>query len=104
VQMFEAARKFAERIIREGGSDPKQRIIFAFRSVTSRRPTSSELASLHHLFSDYQKELKRNKKSAAKLLTVGESSPDKALDANELGLWTLIAHLLLNLSETVTKG
>jgi len=26
------------------------------------------------------------------------------LDANELGAWTMIAHLLLNLSETVTKG
>ena len=26
------------------------------------------------------------------------------LDAAELGAWTMVAHLLLNLSETVTKG
>ena len=42
--------------------------------------------------------------SAAKLLTAGESPRDEALDVNELGAWTMVAHLLLNLSETVTKG
>ena len=41
---------------------------------------------------------------AAILLAAGESSRDESLDESELGAWTMIAHLLLNLSETVTKG
>ena len=41
---------------------------------------------------------------APKLLAIGESVPNESLDADELAGWTLIAQLLLNLSETVTKG
>src|SRR5207247_8866053 len=39
----EAARWLAQRMLTEGGSDPKQRIAFAFRLVTARAPTSQEL-------------------------------------------------------------
>ena len=40
VQFVEAARAFAERILREGGSTEDERLVFAFRSVTARRPAS----------------------------------------------------------------
>ncbi len=46
VQFIEAARKFAERVMGEGGSDVRERITFAFRTVLARRPSPSELASL----------------------------------------------------------
>jgi hypothetical protein len=42
----EAARKFAERILREGGNTTASRLAFAFQSVTSRPPTGAELAVL----------------------------------------------------------
>jgi len=37
-------------------------------------------------------------------LSAGESTRDESLDGRELATWTLITHLILNLSETVTKG
>jgi hypothetical protein len=104
VQFFEAARKFAECVISDGGSDVRQRITFAFRSVLARHPSPSELDSLTQLFHDYHAELTENPEIAPKLLAAGESPRNESLDANELGTWTMIAHLLLNLSETVTKG
>ncbi|MCB9874555.1 MAG: PSD1 domain-containing protein [Planctomycetaceae bacterium] len=104
VQFIEAARKFAERVMNDAESDSRERITFAFRTVLARHPSASELDSLTQLFNDYLAEFKSNPEAATKLLAAGESPRNEALDANELGAWTMIAHLLLNLSETVTKG
>ncbi len=104
VQFIEAARKFAEKVMSKGGAGIEQRATFAFRTVLARQPSTSELATLTKLFTDYQAEFKAAPGSAGKLLAAGESARDEALDVNELGAWTMIVHLLLNLSETVTKG
>ena len=104
VQFFEAARKFAERVMTDGGQDAGQRVTFAFRSILARHPSPSELGSLTQLFDDYQAEFKATPEAATKLLAAGESPRNKSLDVNELGAWTMIVHLLFNLSETVTKG
>lgn len=104
VQFFEAARKFAERVMRDGGSGVEDRLTFAFRSVVARRPTASELESLGALFDENQREFRQDGEAAVRLLSAGESVRDEALDASELAAWTMITHLLLNLSETVTRG
>ena len=104
VQFFEAARKFAERVLREGGASVDERITFAFRSVAARRPSSSELESLRQLFQEYHADFRADAEAAGKLLAAGESKRDESLDAHELAAWTMVTHLLLNLSETVTRG
>ncbi len=104
VQFIEAARKLAERVIVEGGSDVDARLTFAFRMTTSRNPRPTEVESLSRLLDEYQDEFTANPDAAAKLLSAGDSSRDQALDVSELAGWTMITHLLLNLSETVTKG
>jgi hypothetical protein len=104
VQFVEAARKFAERIMTEGGQDEKTKVIFAFRSIVTRYPNDMELESLQNLFTEYLAEFKNETGSAEKLLKAGESPRNEKLDANELAAWTMVAHLIFNLSETVTKG
>ena len=104
VQFFEAARKFAERVMREGGANAKERVTFAFRSVLARHPNTTELTSLTALFNEHLSEFSKDSESATKLLSSGESARDEALQVDELAAWTMITHLLLNLSETVTKG
>jgi hypothetical protein len=104
VQFVEAARKLAERVMNEGGSGVQDRITFAFRSVLARHPSPSELGSLTQLFDHYHTELAEDPEAAKKLLAAGESPRTESLDVIELGTWTMIAHLLLNLSETITKG
>ena len=104
VQYVEAARKFAERVIIEGGTGLDERVTFAFRSVLARRPNTTEIQSLTNLFTACLSEFKSTPGSAAKLLSAGESPRNEQLDANELAAWTMVTHLLLNLSETVTKG
>jgi len=104
VQFIESARKFAERVMSEGGTDVDQRLTFAFRSVLARQPTASERESLTGLYADHLAEFKEHPELAGKLLSAGESPRNESLDVNELSAWTMLAHLLLNLSETVTKG
>ncbi len=104
VQFIEAARKFAERVMREGGRSSGERLTFAFRSVLARRPSHAELGSLTQLLGECQQDFRSDPAAAAKLLTAGESPRDESLDVGELAAWTMVMHLLLNLSETVTKG
>lgn len=104
VQFVEAARKFAERVVTEGGDSVEQRVEFAFRSVLARRPTENESKSLSGLYSEYLSEFKGIPEAATKLLATGDSARNEQIDANELAAWTMVTHVILNLSETVTKG
>ena len=104
VQFIEAARKFAECVLRQAGPGVEERVTFAFRSVLARRPDPGELKSMTQLYGDHLAEFQENPGAAAKLLAAGESPRDESLDAVELAAWTMIAHLILNLSETVTRG
>ncbi len=104
VQYVEAARKFAERVMTEGGTGVDEHVTFAFRSVLNRHPNAAERQSLTNLFDEYLSTFKSDPESATKLLAVGESQRDDQLNPNELAAWAMVTHLLLNLSETVTKG
>jgi hypothetical protein len=104
VQHFEAARALAERILREGGDGTAQRLAHGFRTVLARPPTDRETviawSALEKHLARYQKE-----PAAAKAaITNGESKPDPKFPEPELAAWTLVANLLLNLDETVTKN
>ena len=104
VQFVEAARKFAERVMVEGGSKPEERFVFAFRTTTSRTPKPYEQDSLLQLHKEYLKEFQAKPEDAEKLISAGEAPRDPKLPAADLAAWTMICHLLLNLSETVTQN
>jgi hypothetical protein len=104
VQYVEAARKLAERVMVEGGVTVDERVTFAFRAVLARHPNPQVKQSLTTIFHDCLSDFKTTPDSAKQLLSAGESPRNEKLDANELAAWTLVTHLILNLSETVTKG
>ena len=41
--------------------------------------------------------------AATKLISIGQSPRNLSLDPSELAAWTMVANLILNLDETVTK-
>jgi Protein of unknown function (DUF1553)/Protein of unknown function (DUF1549)/Planctomycete cytochrome C len=103
-QFIEASRAFAQRIMREGGDTNEQRAEFAFRLATARHPVQAELDVMLEVFTSSLAGYVANVEAAAELLNVGESSLDDTLDANQLAAWTIVANMLLNLDETITKG
>jgi hypothetical protein len=100
----EAARKFAERILHNGGRTASERLTFAFESVTSRPPTAAELAVLARLLDRQLKAFQADPEAVTKLLATGESPADESLNAAELAAWTMVASAILNTDEALTKG
>ena len=102
-QYLEAARKLAERMILEGGSATHDRITFAFRLLTSRRPDDKELALLDALYADMRTQYRRDTAAALKLLSVGEYKRNRSLDPGEVAAGTMVATTIMNFDEAVYK-
>jgi hypothetical protein len=99
----EASRKLAERLMKQADTTD-ERITFAFRLVTARRPTSKEVEVLRRVFNRQMDVYREDTKAALKLLGVGEAPRDERLPPAELAAWTVVASVILNLDETITKG
>src|SRR5262249_44834792 len=104
VTYLEAARVLAARMMKEGGSTPEERIGFGFRLATARRPTARETAVLTNSLSHYLEKYRTDREAAVKYLSQGEHPRDESLDACELAAYTVVASLICNLDETVTKS
>ena len=104
IQHIEAARNLAQRILTEGGVKPEERLDLGFRIVTSRRPTAAEAKILKTSLDKQMARFQQNKPAAEQLIKYGESPAKAGLDAAELAAYTMVANLLLNLDETLTKN
>ena len=102
-QFVEAARAFAERIMRRGFSD-RQKAVWAFAETTSRLPTEAEADVLVQALARERVRFARDEAAARALLAHGESPRDESLPAIDHAAWTEVAAVLLNLSETVTRN
>jgi hypothetical protein len=104
VQHFEAARNLAERTISEGGETVGSRINFLYRTVVSRLPNADELRLVETAYASQKALFDGDKEAALKALKVGESLPADIAPPAEFATWTMIANLVLNLDETVTRN
>jgi hypothetical protein len=100
----EAARGFAARLLREGGTDPDSRLWLAFRLALGRPPRARERALLLNLVHDHHQQYRSDPSAARELLAIGNSPPPRGLDLVELAAWTSVTRVLLNLHETITRN
>ena len=100
----EAARSLAQRVMREGGDSNTERAAYAFRMATGRRPTAAESAVLLEELQERLIEFTQDREAATRLLAIGDSKADTSLEVGELAAWTMVARLVLNLDETITKS
>jgi mono/diheme cytochrome c family protein len=99
----EAARVFAERVLKEGGSEADGRLTWAFTEVLSRPPTTEEQKVLADLHDRNRAQYAGDPAAATRLLHTGAHPLPSGVDAVELAAWTSVARVLLNLHETVTR-
>jgi hypothetical protein len=102
-QFVEAARALAERAMNEGGTKLADRVIFVFRTLTGRRPTPRELATLEALYHEQYDEFRGGASDPNKLLAIGDAPRKAALDPIECAAMTVLAQAVLNYDEAVTK-
>ena len=100
----EAARAFAELIVRHGGTTPRVRLKFAFKRAVSRNATPAEFEILDKLLEKHLQEYKADPAAANELLGTGAKPVPSDLDKTELAAWTSVARTILNLHETITRN
>jgi len=103
VTYFEAARKLAERMIAEGGVEPRARLAHGYRLVTAHAPDDESLAILQSGLEDDLQRFRETPAAATAVLSVGQSRAPAGLDPAELAAYTLAANILLNLDEVITR-
>ena len=100
----EAARVFAEHILKEGGDTPEAKIDYAYQRALCRKPTDAERAILLELCHKHLTEYTGDPESATQLITTGFSPQPEDVDTAELAAWTSVARTILNLHETITRS
>lgn len=102
-QYVEAARHFASRIISEGGESDRAKFAYAVRSALCRDLRSQEDAKLQQYLEQCRADFATDPERAEKLVAIGET-PAQSDDPTELAAWTMVANLIFNLDEFVSKN
>jgi len=103
VQLVEAARFLAQRMLREGGDSPEERISWIFRCATGRRPTARELPILTRTFDEQRTHFASEPSGAQKLVVFGETKSDPSIALADLAAATTLALALLNHDEALMR-
>jgi Protein of unknown function (DUF1549)/Protein of unknown function (DUF1553)/Planctomycete cytochrome C len=103
---LEAARALAVKTIKEGGATDAQKIEFAFRRVTARKPTMPEASELLSLLKRQQERFTAGELNPWNFATNDPDKPfalPKGVTMEQLAAWTAVARVVLNLDEAITK-
>jgi hypothetical protein len=98
----EAAAGLAHRIITEAPESLDERIRFAFRLCLARHPAPDEIERLAAVYQRACARYERDPQEAERLLKQVQQQSDQP--APQMAAWIVVANVLLNLDETLTKG
>jgi len=100
---MEAAQALALRVWKEGGSDEQAKMIYAFRLCTGRSPDTFELQRLLALLHQQQANFAGRTATAVYVSAPDLNHLPPDVDLHQVAAWTMVARVLLNLDETITK-
>jgi len=97
---IEAAQAVARRIVNEGGSTDDERAAYGLRLCVLRKPDAAEVTRLTALYREQLAHFESDS-DAARKMAGAKCDPERAASA---AAWTVVANVLLNLDELITKG
>ena len=100
---IEAARMMAQRMLSGGGTKPEDRIALGLRLAAGRQPDEGETQVLLGNLRSQLEYFRGHPQEATRLLAVGVKPSDAKLKSEELATYAVIASLILNLDEVITK-
>jgi hypothetical protein len=104
VTYVEAARVFAQRILREApAANPVARLQFALSTALARPASEAEIRTLLRMLGDVEASYSGDAKSAEAITSLGNSKRPANARVAELAAWTGVANVILNLDETATR-
>jgi hypothetical protein len=103
----EAAQALALRLWREGGTTDEARVDYAYRLCTARPARPTELQAVQRLLASSRARLRQGELKAGEIaFSAFTKSSVLPADATpiDLAAWAIVARVLLNLDETLTKS
>ena len=100
----EAAQALARRVMKHSRGDAAADAAYAFRLCVARAPRPEETKRLVALYEAELAQFKQDASAARKMAGGGLGQPPEGVSLESLAAWTVVANVLLNLDETVTKG
>jgi hypothetical protein len=102
-QFVEASRIIAERVMKETEEEVSTRITYAFRLLTSRKPTQQELDLLKEMYQEQHQKFAQFPEKTKGLLEAGEYPVDRSLDQAALAAHAVIVNTIMNHDASVIK-
>jgi len=99
----EAARHLAENALTRGGATTDERLKYIAERLLARPFGAEESQLVQDSLKELQEYYAAHQEDAKKLISVGDSKADAALDVSTLAAWTMLANELMNLDEVLTK-
>ncbi len=97
-QFIEAAQALARRMREVGSGNPEARVVRGFRLCVGRKPSPAEVDRLVQLFHEQTSSFMQDRAAAEQLTRTTDAH------APELAAWQVVANVLLNLDETLTRN
>jgi hypothetical protein len=98
----EAARVLAQKLLKTTAKSDDERLELVYERTLARSIKPSELASLKKFLTAQREHLHTDKDEAVNIQKVGLAPAVKDENAIELGAWTSVCRVVLNLHETIT--
>ncbi|HBI32568.1 MAG TPA: hypothetical protein DDY45_11045, partial [Verrucomicrobiales bacterium] len=99
----EAARVLGEKLAGTNGN-VETRLRAAFRNILARAPSAAEIALLKMTHNEQLGHFRTDaKEGSAPLAKAGASPSAEGIDTAKAAAWTVVAQILLNLDETLTR-
>lgn len=102
-QLIEAARAMALNA-RMSSDDENEQIIRLFRGATSRHPSNDELHMLQEFYKNSLNKIEMGEIIPDSYLEIGQFEPKETKDEAKWASLTLVAQMILNLDETITRA
>jgi hypothetical protein len=103
----EAARALAKRALAEGGATDPERVVYAFRRCVSRPPSGTERDVLLSLLEQQKRRIADGWVNPWEIVTGNKEERPAGLPAGttptQWAAYTVVARVLLNLDETITR-
>ena len=100
----EISQSLARRIVSQGGPTTAQRAAFGLRLATGRKATPRQISILSALFASELAHYKTRPQAATEVATQPRGPLPPMADPATMAAWTVVANVLLNLDQVLTKG
>lgn len=104
IQFVEASRHLAERMVHEGGDRFEDRLALGYQLCVSRTATPAEIQICRELYDAQLASFEADPTRAEAYLAHGDSPRTETIPVTEHAAFTVLANMILNLDETLTRN